>query len=79
MRLIVASGFPRWRERSSFSTRGQRARAILKRFIELYPGRRFPSPEQVVATPLARLRKVGLSKPKALYIQGLAAISSRRR
>ena len=28
---------------------------------------------QVVATPLARLRKVALSKPKALYIQGLAA------
>ena len=52
---------------------GNAARAILKRFIELYPGRRFPSPEQVVATPLARLRKVGLSKPKALYIQGLAA------
>jgi DNA-3-methyladenine glycosylase II len=52
---------------------GSAARAILKRFVELYPGRRFPSPEQIVATPLARLRKVGLSKPKALYIKGLAA------
>lgn len=52
---------------------GNAARAILKRFIELYPGRSFPSPEQVAATPLARLRKAGLSKPKALYIKGLAA------
>jgi DNA-3-methyladenine glycosylase II len=52
---------------------GNAARAILKRFIELFPGRRFPSPEQVVATSMARLRKVGLSRPKALYIKGLAA------
>jgi DNA-3-methyladenine glycosylase II len=52
---------------------GNAARAILKRFIALYPGRKFPAPEQVVATSIARLRKVGLSKPKALYIRGLAA------
>jgi DNA-3-methyladenine glycosylase II len=52
---------------------GNAARAILKRFIALAPGRRFPSPEQVVAMPLAKLRKAGLSKPKALYIKGLAA------
>jgi DNA-3-methyladenine glycosylase II len=52
---------------------GSAARAILKRFIELFPGRRFPSPEQVVATSEARLRKVGLSRAKALYIKGLAA------
>jgi DNA-3-methyladenine glycosylase II len=52
---------------------GNAARAILKRFIALYPGRKFPSPEQVVATSVERLRKVGLSKPKALYIKGLAA------
>jgi len=52
---------------------GNAARAILKRFIALFPGRKFPAPEQVVATPLARLRKAGLSKPKALYIKGLAA------
>jgi len=52
---------------------GNAARAILKRFIELFPGRRFPSPEQVVAMPMARLRKVGLSRAKALYIRGLAA------
>jgi DNA-3-methyladenine glycosylase II len=52
---------------------GNAARAILKRFIALFPRRRFPSPEQVVATPMARLRKVGLSRAKALYIKGLAA------
>ena len=52
---------------------GTAARAILKRFIALTPGPRFPSPEQVTAMPLAKLRKAGLSKPKALYIKGLAA------
>jgi DNA-3-methyladenine glycosylase II len=52
---------------------GNAARAILKRFIALFPGRKFPSPEQVAATPMARLRKVGLSRAKALYIRGLAA------
>ena len=52
---------------------GTAARAILKRFIALYPGRKFPSPEQVAATSIDKLRKVGLSKPKALYIKGLAA------
>src|ERR1700726_3007028 len=50
---------------------GSAARAILNRFIALAPGRRFPSPEQVIAMPLAKLRKAGLSKPKALYIKGL--------
>ncbi|HLX37929.1 MAG TPA: DNA-3-methyladenine glycosylase [Candidatus Binataceae bacterium] len=52
---------------------GTAARAILKRFIALAPGRKFPSPEQVVAMPIAKMRKAGLSKPKALYIKGLAA------
>ena len=52
---------------------GSAALAILKRFIALFPGRRFPSPEQVVAISIARMRKAGLSRAKALYIKGLAA------
>src|ERR1700721_4317644 len=58
---------------------GGAARAILKRFVALYPGRKFPSPEQVVATSIARLRKVGLSKPKALYIRGLPAATAAKK
>lgn len=52
---------------------GAAALAILKRFIALFPGRRFPSPEQVIAMPMRRLRKAGLSRAKATYIKGLAA------
>jgi DNA-3-methyladenine glycosylase II len=52
---------------------GSAALAIYKRFVALFPGRRFPTPEQVVAISTARLRKAGLSKAKALYIKGLAA------
>src|ERR1700683_833010 len=52
---------------------GSAALAILKRFVALFPGRRFPSAEQVVAIPIARMRKAGLSRAKAMYIKGLAA------
>src|ERR1019366_654143 len=53
---------------------------IMARIIEqvgpydaTYRRERFPSPEQVVAMPMARLRRAGLSRAKALYIKGLAA------
>jgi DNA-3-methyladenine glycosylase II len=52
---------------------GKAATAIYKRFVALFPGRRFPSPEQVLAISTARMRKAGLSRAKALYIKGLAA------
>jgi DNA-3-methyladenine glycosylase II len=52
---------------------GNAAQAIMGRFVALYPGRRFPSPEQVLSTPAPRLRKVGLSRAKARYIKELAA------
>jgi len=39
----------------------------------LYPGRRFPAPEDVLATPDARLRGAGLSRAKTAAIKDLAA------
>ncbi len=50
---------------------GSSARAILSRFIELFPGRRFPSPEQVVVTSACRgcARSGCRLKPKALLHQ----------
>jgi 3-methyladenine DNA glycosylase/8-oxoguanine DNA glycosylase len=51
---------------------GKAAGTILGRFRALYPGPRFPTPEQILRTPAARLRSVGLSKQKTAYIQDLA-------
>lgn len=52
---------------------GSAARAIFARFVALFPGQRFPTPEQVMQVSTARLRKVGLSKAKAIYIREIAA------
>jgi len=47
------------------------ARAIETRFKDLYGGS-FPSPEQILDTDIETLRGVGISRPKARYIQDLA-------
>jgi len=52
---------------------GAAANAIYGRFVGLFPGVEFPSPEQVIAKTDAELRSVGLSEKKALYIKDLAA------
>ena len=44
---------------------GTAAATILKRLISIYAGKRFPSPEDVLATPDERLRAAGLSRAKA--------------
>jgi len=51
---------------------GAAANAIYGRFVKLFPGVEFPSPEQVLAKTDAELRAVGLSEKKALYIKDLA-------
>ena len=45
------------------------AASIEKRFYALFDG--IPSPEELVATDIERLRSAGLSRPKARYIQDL--------
>jgi DNA-3-methyladenine glycosylase II len=52
---------------------GAAANAIYGRFVGLFPGVEFPSPQQVLAKTDAELRGVGLSEKKALYIKDLAA------
>ena len=52
---------------------GTAARTILKRVLALYPGKRFPSPEDILATPDERLRAAGLSRAKTAAIKDLAA------
>src|SRR5690348_16483070 len=52
---------------------GTAARTILKRFLALYPGKRFPTPEDVLATPAKLMRAAGLSRAKTAAIKDIAA------
>jgi DNA-3-methyladenine glycosylase II len=52
---------------------GTAAATILGRVKNLYPGKRFPEPEDVLATPDERLRGAGLSGAKTAAIKDIAA------
>jgi DNA-3-methyladenine glycosylase II len=52
---------------------GTAAETIFGRFKALYPGRAFPTPEQIVATPDERMRGAGLSRAKTAAIKDIAA------
>lgn len=52
---------------------GTAAATILKRMLALYPGKRFPSPEDLVTTPDEKLRGAGLSRAKVAAIKDIAA------
>jgi DNA-3-methyladenine glycosylase II len=47
------------------------AKVIYNRFLELYGGSE-PAPQQIVDTPFAQLRGIGLSNAKAAYVQNVA-------
>jgi DNA-3-methyladenine glycosylase II len=51
---------------------GKAADTIFKRFVALAPGKKFPTPKQVLAMPAAKMRKAGLSKMKVSFIKDLA-------
>jgi len=51
---------------------GKAAAAIYSRFLDLFPGRRFPAPAYLLTVPVARLRSAGLSTQKASYLLDLA-------
>jgi len=46
------------------------ARVIRQRFLDLYGGE--PTPQQIIDTPLEKLRAIGLSNAKAGYVQNVA-------
>jgi DNA-3-methyladenine glycosylase II len=52
---------------------GRAGDAILARFVALYAGKKFPTPEDVLVTPLRSLRKVGFSRNKVKAIRDIAA------
>ena len=52
---------------------GTAAKTILGRVKALYPGRAFPTPEDLLATPDEKLRAAGLSRAKVASIKDIAA------
>src|SRR6266404_6500740 len=52
---------------------GTAAATILGRVKALYPHRRFPAPEDLLATPDTQLRAAGLSRNKTLAIKDIAS------
>lgn len=48
------------------------AATIFKRLRQLYPDHRVPRPQDILATPVGRLRAVGLSRQKVVYLKELA-------
>ena len=48
------------------------AESILKRFIALFPGRRFPRPEDLLAMKVSSIRNAGFSRPKIMALRDLA-------
>lgn len=49
------------------------AESILKRFIALFPGRRFPQPADVLAVSAEAIREAGFSRAKIAGLRDLAA------
>lgn len=58
---------------------GRAARTIYRRFLALYPGNRFPTPDALLATSEERLRSAGLSRAKAASLRDLARHFAERR
>ncbi len=52
---------------------GKAAGTILKRFVALFPGKKFPTHEDVLKIKIEKLRAAGLSGQKASYLKDLAA------
>jgi DNA-3-methyladenine glycosylase II len=50
------------------------ARVIKDRFLNLYEGE-FPTPQQIIDTPLTTLRGIGFSNAKASYIHNVAGFA----
>ncbi len=52
---------------------GKAAERILTRFIALFPGRRFPRPDELLAMNVRSIRKAGFSRPKIMALRDLAS------
>ncbi len=50
---------------------GTAAETIFGRVLALYPGKRFPAPEELLATPDGQLRAAGLSRNKSAAVKDI--------
>jgi DNA-3-methyladenine glycosylase II len=50
---------------------GKAAATILSRFVALFPGKKFPKPEDVLLMSSAKMRKAGLSRMKVSFLKDL--------
>jgi DNA-3-methyladenine glycosylase II len=48
------------------------AESILKRFMALFPRRRFPRPDELLAIDVSAIREAGFSRPKIMALRDLA-------
>ncbi len=48
------------------------AESILKRFVALFPGRKFPRPDDLLAMDVTAIRQVGFSRSKVMALRDLA-------
>ena len=48
------------------------ADTIFQRFVALTPGRKFPTPREIIKMSVAKMRKCGLSRMKVSFIEDLA-------
>jgi DNA-3-methyladenine glycosylase II len=48
------------------------AESILKRFMALFPRRRFPRPDELLAIDVSAIREAGFSQPKIMALRDLA-------
>lgn len=51
---------------------GKAADTILRRFVALFPGKRFPTPHDVLHMQVEKMRNAGISAQKAAYLRDLA-------
>ena len=52
---------------------GSAAASILKKFVALWPRKKFPTPDDVLKIKIEKLRSAGVSPQKAAYLKDLAA------
>jgi len=52
---------------------GRAAQTILGRFIALFPGKRFPEPDDVLRTSAAKMRRAGFSRAKIRAIKHISS------
>ncbi len=49
------------------------ARSVVAKFLALWPGKKFPTPDDVLKIKTEKLRSAGVSSQKAAYLKDLAA------